>query len=303
MPSWRLYLRVFFSTLILVLPAAALNAETLGGILLLAHGAHIEHGQAPQSPANVWNTNVERLAHRLDRRHPTEVAFGMADPESIQAAVDRLERRGIEDIAVVPLFVSSHSPIIGNFRYILGLAPELANTSRLRALDRISSKARLRFGTAMDDNPLISGILCERALAVAGDPSSTDVILIAHGPSDEQENRLWLKDMERHAQYLRERGGFRRVTPLTHRTDAAAPVKAEARMSLRRSVAKAGQTGTAVVVPLLLSAGGIEAEIKTDLKGLPYLFAEPLMPHPNIERWIEDTARELLAAKAFEFGR
>ncbi len=63
------------------------------------------------------------------------------------------------------------------------------------------------------------------------------------------------------ARYLRTRGGFRRVTALTHRTDSLAPVKAEARTVLRRRIAEAAQTGIAVVIALLLSAGGIEAKI------------------------------------------
>ncbi len=291
-------LLALFGVAILAVPAAAWNAEPRSGILVLAHGVHAHRGRTQESSANVWNKNVEELARSLDQRRPTEVAFGMADPQSIQAAVDRLQRRGVNVIAVVPLFVSSHSPIIGNFRYILGLQAQLAKTSELRHLDRIASTASLRFAGAMDAHPLISAILLERALVNTADAATTDVILVAHGPSDDAENRLWLRDMEVHAHYLRTRGGFRRVTALTHRTDAMAPVKAEARTVLRRRVAEAAQTRIAVVVPLLLSAGGIEAEIEADLSGLAYCLAPPLMPHPNIERWIEITAGKMLGDRA-----
>lgn len=281
---------------LLALPVVAWSEEDRAGILLLAHGAHTHSGHA-QPSANPWNENIERLARSLDERRPTEVAFGMADPQAMQAAIDRLEARGIREIAVIPLFISSYSPIIGNFRYILGLQPELAKTTSLRHLDRVSSTARFRFSGAMDAHPLISEILLERALAVAADPAKTRVIVIAHGPNDEEENRLWLRDMETHAAFLRERGGFRNVIVLTHRNDAPAPVKAEARAVFRRQVAAAGETaigtGAAVVVPLLLSAGGIEAQVEADLEGLAYRFARPLMPHPNIEQWVEAMAGEL----------
>ncbi len=287
------YLLILCSTLILVLPATAWSAEVQGGLLLLAHGTHSHPGHAGPS-ANVWNANVEQLARELNKRRPTEVAFGMADPQSIQAAIDRLEQRGISKIAVIPLFVSSHSPIIGNFRYILGLQPEMARTTSLRHLDRISSTASIRFAGAMDAHPLISEILLERAVAVSADPAATSVILIAHGPNDEEENRLWLRDMEVHSRFLREQGGFRSVTALTHRNDAPAPIKAEARAEFRRRIADADQTGMAVVVPLLLSSGGIEASVEADLGGLAYRFAEALMPHPNIERWVEAMVEGLL---------
>lgn len=288
------YLAGLAAAVFLALPQAARSAEGQGGILLLAHGAHAHAGHAHPSPASIWNANVEQLARSLDERRPTEVAFGMADAESIQAAVDRLERRGVKEIAVIPLFVSSHSPIIGNFRYILGLQAELAKTTRLRHLDRVSSAARFRFAGAMDAHPLVSEIVLERALAATADPSMTSVILIAHGPNDEEENRLWLRDMEVHGRFLRERGGFQSVAVLTHRNDAPAPVKAEARAAFRQQVAEAAQGGIAVVVPLLLSAGGIEAEVEADLNGLAYRFAKPLMPHPNIERWVKARAQALL---------
>lgn len=161
--------------------------ESRPGILLLAHGAHAHPGHGRHSAARLWNANVEQLARGLDRQRPTEVAFGMADPRSIQAAVDRLERREITEIAVIPLFISSHSPIIGNFRYVLGLQAELARTTRLRHLDRVSSRTTFRFGAAMDAHPLVSEILLERALAVTTDPAATSVVLIAHGPNDDGE--------------------------------------------------------------------------------------------------------------------
>lgn len=287
-------LAVLTAALVLAPAPSARAADGGDGLLLLAHGAHADSGHGHHSPASPWNANVEQMARGLDQQRPTEVAFGMADPQSIQAAVNRLEARGVREIAVVPLFVSSHSPIIGNFRYILGLQAELAKTTRLRHLDRVTSSARFRFGPAMDAHPLISEVLLERAQALARDPGRTTVILIAHGPNDEDENHLWLQDMEVHAAFLQEKGGFRAVSFLTHRNDAPEPVRAEARASLRRQVADAAAAGDVVVVPLLLSAGGIEAEVESDLEGLAYRFAQPLMPHPNIQRWVEAEADTLL---------
>ncbi|MGQ9370205.1 sirohydrochlorin chelatase [Azospirillum sp. ST 5-10] len=234
----------------------------------------------------MWNDNVERLAERLDTAHPTEVAFGMADPQAIQAAVDRLTERGVSDIVAIPLFVSSYSPIIGNFRYILGLQDHLAPTTALKHLDRVHSDARFRFSGAMDAHPLISEILLDRARAATDDPAASHVVLIAHGPNTEEENRLWLRDMAAHAERLRTAGGFRAVSVLTHRNDAPAAVKEAARAAFRGEVAEASKTGPVVVVPLLLSAGGIEAEVRDDLAGLDFRFADPLMPHANLERWV-----------------
>lgn len=158
----------------------------------------------------------------------------------------------------------------------------------------MSSSARFRFAQALDAHPLVSEILLERATALAGRPGQATVVLIAHGPNDEEENGRWLRDMDAHARFLRERGGFRAVKTLTHRNDAPAAVKDAARAMFRQEVANASRGGEVIVVPLLLSAGGIEAEVEKDLQGLSYRFAKPLMPHPNITRWAEAQAEALL---------
>lgn len=178
---------VFWLFLLAASSVSAAPAEEGWGLLLLAHGAHRHQGGHGPS---VWNQNVERLARQLDEKIPTEVAFGMADPETIQTALDRLEIRGREKIAVIPVFISSYSPIIGNFRYILGLQPHLARATRLKHLERVQSKLQIVFGQTMDDHPLISEILLERALNAGTPPQRTTVILIAHGPNTEKNDRL-----------------------------------------------------------------------------------------------------------------
>jgi sirohydrochlorin cobaltochelatase len=304
------FLRVSAASLLLLTAASKARQRSTAGVLLLAHGSHampagaahasaghsghVPSGHAGAAGGSMWNSNVEAVASAMNEHIATEVAFGMADPGTIRAAVQRLEQRGVREIAVVPLFVSSHSPIIGNSRYILGLQPELAKTTRLRQLERVRSTANFRFASAMDAHPLISEILLQRAAALAQRPAEATVVLVAHGPNDEEENARWLLNMQAHARYLRERGGFREVKAVTHRNDAPAPVKAAARERFRTEVANAAGRGEVIVVPLLLSAGGIEAEVETDLRGLSYRFAQPLMPHPNIVRWALGQAEALL---------
>ncbi|MGE4061845.1 MAG: sirohydrochlorin chelatase [Rhodospirillaceae bacterium] len=274
-----------------VLVALAPSAFATDGILLLAHGTHGAggHGAAGHeghAAPNPWNANVDAVAAALDKRHPTEVAFGMAEAPAIQAAITRLERRGVTRIAAVPLFVSSHSPIIGNTRYILGLADSLAQHTSLKSLPRAKMKARAAMSGALDAHPFVSEILMDRARQLTADPSETAIVLIAHGPNAEEENRLWLKEMAIHTAFLRDKGRYAAVEHLTHRNDASAEIKAKAREEFRARVLQNGKTKKVVVVPLLMSAGGIEGQVKDDLAGLSFRFAEPLLPHPNIERWV-----------------
>jgi len=268
------------------------------GILLLAHGNHGAGGPGADghdghAAPNPWNDNIAAVVEALDARYPTEVAFGMAEAPAIQAATERLEKRGVTRIAAVPLFVSSHSPIIGNTRYILGLSESLAKYTSLKTLPRAAVTAKVAMSPALDAHPLVSEILLDRARTHTGNVKETAVVLIAHGPNVEEENKLWLKDMAAHAAFLKDKGGYGAVEVLTHRNDATAEIKNKARDEFRARVSQNGRTRKVVVVPLLMSAGGIEGEVQGDLEGIPHAFAAPLLPHPNIARWVEAEAQEL----------
>ncbi|MBL7852194.1 MAG: hypothetical protein JNN04_14925 [Cyclobacteriaceae bacterium] len=86
------------------------------GVLVLAHGA----GQT-------WNQQVIDATKSVAAKYPTEVAFGMALPRTMQEGIDKLEAKGVKEIVVVPLFISSHSFIIRQSEYLLGLREKLAD--------------------------------------------------------------------------------------------------------------------------------------------------------------------------------
>ena len=68
------------------------------GILVMAHGG---------DPA--WNLDVEATVAPLREKYPVEIAYGMARTSTLREAVQRLESRGVERIAVVRMFVSGES--------------------------------------------------------------------------------------------------------------------------------------------------------------------------------------------------
>ncbi len=55
------------------------------------------------------------------------MAFGMANPMKMQEGIDKLECQGVTKIIVVPLFISSYSPIIRQNEYLLGFRDTLAD--------------------------------------------------------------------------------------------------------------------------------------------------------------------------------
>lgn len=88
-----------------------MKAAALIGVLVMAHGG---------DPA--WNKVVEEAVAPLRAKHPTALAYGMADSDALQHAVYDLELQGVRKIAVVRLFLSGDS-FLTRTEKILGVAP------------------------------------------------------------------------------------------------------------------------------------------------------------------------------------
>ena len=292
----KLFLR---TPVLLVVLAAALLAPRVAeaqGILLLAHGG-----------GDDWNRQVLTVADRVGASQPVEVAFGMANKRTIQDAVDRLAERDVASIVAVPLFVSSHSSVLRATEYLLGsrddAPPELEAFARMGArrdaagaandtgFDRTSpveATVPISVTTALDGHALVAEILISRAVEVSRTPQEEVAVVVAHGPSSADDNVRWLAEMEILAERMRRQTDFSRIAYLTVRDDAPEPVRSQATAELRALVEGAVQEGESVlIVPLLLSYGGIEAGIRRRLEGLPYRMArQALLPDERLSQWV-----------------
>jgi sirohydrochlorin ferrochelatase len=271
------------------------------GILLLAHGGSRE-----------WNASVQALVAKLDAVQPVELALGMASRSSIQSAVERLTARGAKSIVAVPLFISSHSSVITSTEYLLGLRavapPALRAFAKMDHGTRAAAAAHEQDGTApvslkvpvvmtpaLNQHPLVVEMLASRAAGVSAAPAREAVVIVAHGPSDDEENRLWLGDMAVLAAGVGAKIPFRSIDFLTVRDDAAPPIRDAAAAELRTLVQRRTEEGSRVlIVPLLLSYGGIEVGIRTRLDGLDYtMAAQGLAPDDRLMEWALRVATEV----------
>lgn len=287
-----------------VLPAVAgAQAPTQTGILLLAHG-----GQ-PQ-----WNETVNSLVKRVDAQQPTEVAFGMATRANIKGALDRLVARGATRIVAVPLFVSSHSSVITSTEYLLGqratAPPELARFAKMNhaahgapagehathqedPASPIASGVPVSMTPALNRHPLVGAILADRAKSISTAPSTEAVILVAHGPVPDDDNQKWLADMAVLAGHVRAAAPFAAVDYMTVRDDAGPAIREAATKELREKVQAHRTAGRRVlIVPHLMSFGGIEKGLLKRLEGLEYsITTQALMPDDRIIEWVLQSAR------------
>lgn len=76
------------------------------------------HGGTPE-----WDAAVVEAVVPLKSQIPTALALGMADPATMQAALDSLENQGVDHVAVVRLFLSGES-FLHDTEYYLKLRPD-----------------------------------------------------------------------------------------------------------------------------------------------------------------------------------
>lgn len=277
------------------------------GILLLAYGGSIRG----------WNEEVRHVADMVDLSMPTEISFGVATRASMQSAVDRLTARGVSRIVAVPLYISSHSSAIESIAYLLGqrtTAPEEmkeyakfelgghgpnakpVTDEQLAELEKpIQSKAAIRLTSALDHHRIVSDILTDRAASISASPAHEVVVLIAHGPVTEEESKLWLADMQKISTQIRQQTHYADIKFLTLRDDAPAAIREAATQELRKTVKSITDSGNkALVVPLLLSYGGIENSLRERLKGLQYAMpTQALLPDRRIANWVLESVNSL----------
>ncbi|MFA5668391.1 MAG: hypothetical protein WC967_04050 [Balneolaceae bacterium] len=286
------------------------------GVLVLAHGSNNDS----------WDNSIHEVIKSVEDTYPTQVAFGMADPSTMQPAIDSLEQSGVKKIVVVQLFISSHSPIIRQNEYLLGLRDSLADAPMLMMhhtmvskdeltnvetnsahaehgmdhnsdgdteLKQLNINAKILLTDPLDDHALVAGILLDRINALSHNPAKETILIVAHGPNGEQDNQNWVKSMENLANQIeiqaKEKNEyFKNIEYFTVRDDADADVYEKAKQHFRNAVIDANKDGEAIVIPLLLAQGGVEARYVKRLEGLTYKWSgETLLPHANISKFVE----------------
>lgn len=268
-------------------PSTAPSEQGLG-VLVMAHGGGEE-----------WNQNVSASVSELGERIPLAVAFGMADPNTLQAAVDELENQGVSTIAVVRLFLSGAS-FLHQTEFLFGMRPYPPRMGMIghgmvegSDLPLLKTNARVLLDRAgMAGSEQVSRIMVSRAEASASDPAKTGVVLIAHGMGAEEENQRVLDAMENSVQRLRS-NGYGEVQVATLREDWA-EAREHAERQIRATVSRMGeQWEEVVVIPYRVFGFGPYADV---LEGLEYVATDGLLPHSLVGDWVAIRSSAVLCA-------
>lgn len=292
--------------------SGTLFAQDKKGVLVMAHGGSL-----------TWENTILNAVAPIKNKYITEVAFGMADPSTLQEAINKLEFQGVTTIVVVPLFISSHSPILRQAEFLFGFRQELADEPMVMnhggssangshsehnssnnsytgeeetvvSLDPIVFKSKIILTNCLDADSLVAATLFNNVKKFSKNPEQETILLVAHGPNDDFDNDKWLVSLDSLTkqmmtlQKLETGKEFKAIQFTTVRDDANKKVYNEAKQKARSIVETANSEGNCIVVPLVLSTGGIEKGIQKRLEGLNYTWVDlALLPSDNITKFIE----------------
>lgn len=290
------FLRLLAAVLILAPALKATTQAPAHGMLLVAHGGGPD-----------WNKQVLDLAAAVRFAGPVRVSFLMgpgASERPFQREVAALRAAGVTRIAVVPLFISSHSEHFDQLRYLVGMRDSLDATMmhhlHMGGIERPADRTGLTLLSALDSAPELADALAERAVALVPDRAQRAVLVLGHGPNGAEDYARWMAALRPVAERVRQRAGYRLVAVELVRDDAPPMVRAEAVARVREIVLWLNQITSApvVVVPALVATGAVsQVTLRRDLEGLPVVYAgQAVLPNPGMARWVERVVAEALAA-------
>ncbi|MHA6482750.1 sirohydrochlorin chelatase [Paenibacillus sp. strain BS8-2] len=250
------------------------------GVLVVSHGSREDNW------IKLVDEAVNAAAH--EALVPVVSSFlEIVDGRLIQDGIDELERLGVNEIFVLPLFVSSGSTHVDEIGQAFGLAPLSEIIGDLGTF-RVSANVTVAYGMPIDDDPEIAELLLANIANLSSDPARETLLLVGHGSKEPIFHERWRDGLSGLAQRLRELGGFARADYAMLLPDMAA--------DRLRTLQREDPESSVIVVPLFLSPGYFTNHvIPTRLNGLTYQYnGQAMLPHPAIVRWIKRQMAEWL---------
>ncbi|MGZ0039776.1 sirohydrochlorin chelatase [Paenibacillus ottowii] len=246
------------------------------GILVISHGSREPY----------WVEQVDQAVAKLQllEEMPVEVSFlETVKGRLIQNGIDRLESLGVTDILVIPLFVSSGSTHVDEISYALGVK---AAPDKETDLEPFRIKARVHFGSPLDDGEDVARMVWDKVRPLSVDPAREVILLVGHGSAHNGFLQRWERGISSLARTVQDVSGII--------TDHA--LLNPERVHDKATYWNQERGHDVIVAPLFLSSGYFTSHmIPKRLQGLDYRYSgDPLLPHPLLTSWMDRQIRELL---------
>ncbi|MDZ7542681.1 hypothetical protein GNF83_16095, partial [Clostridium perfringens] len=151
------------------------------GLLVISHG----------SRDLTWVTLVDEAIAKAQWPEGLPVASSFLEcvpGRSSQEGIDELDAQGVEQLAVIPLFVSSGSTHVDEIAWALGVTEEpLAATE----LTRFRVRAAVLYGRPLDEHEAVLAMIADRLAKLAVGEGSVRALLVAHGSPHEPFQTRW----------------------------------------------------------------------------------------------------------------
>jgi hypothetical protein len=283
--GWRLFLCTLFAIWSFLVTSCADTAEKAAmGVVVITHGAPI-----PQ-----WNETVMRMISTVKSPYPVEPAFlGFDEERTLAKAARRLEDKGVNEILIVHLSPSSYSSHHEEVRYLAGLRKDLGVYTE-DAERPLQSRSRFAVSPCMDEHPLAVEIVKDYARELSQNPAQESLLLVGHGPVEELENIMWVRQLEKIGREIQKTISFKEVACMTLRSDAADLVRDQAHEDARKTALRLSAQGRVIVVICGVGIKMLQFELQQLLKGVPSVVINQkgFINHPNVVKWIEATIQQ-----------
>ena len=271
------------------------------GVMVMAHGGSDE-----------WNAHLMEAVEPLKVRFPVEVALGMADAGSIEAAVRRLESQRVRQVGVVRVFISGESWYDRTLQ-ILGVqagAPPRADHDHSHAAGnrgmpmgfwRVDTELAFHVNVeGLADAAEMDEVLTDRIRVLSADPENEVAAIIAHGSGDDAEDQRWIEKITERTRDAQAELRLGDIRAFTLREDWPEKTIAAER-EIRNYIVQANARGlTPIVVPFRVQGFGPYERVLSELDYRAEKLG--LLPHPNVSLWIARQAN-LMRAQALDRHR
>lgn len=244
------------------------NHQKNKGILVVAHG----------SRNTTWVEFIDDCIAKLEINIPITVGYlELVEGRSIPEGVRRLEKQGVNNIYVIPFFVSSGSTHLDEIKYSLGVTEEpMLETD----LPLVHPQADIIWGNAMDDHPLILEVLQERIKELSKNPKEESLLLVAHGSDRPHFQPIWEETLQKMVDHFSSVFGFSDAGFGTILPPTITTVASKLSDNNRKNI---------VAVPVFLSEGFYTSKkIPEKLESIPHFYnGKSYLPHPLVRSWLQ----------------
>lgn len=241
------------------------------------------------------NQEIRDLHENFDAHYTTSLAF--ITPEQtdrfLKEGIETLEEEGVEELVVLPLFLSKHHPMykLASKRLIEG---ELTNLE-------------VEFAETMSENYLTAEILADRISELSQNSSEEALVLVAEGASNAEEKEGIKADVERILHMNHGRFNFKSQSVVVFGNDGGRTESAQS--ELGETLASIREEGlTPVVVPFdftqkLDGMMAFSSRIRSTVAEHKALYnGKDITPHETVELWLAKQANSYLPVTKENLG-